>query len=326
MCATACPLGINTGDLVKGLRTADQGRLGQAAWRLAARHWGGTSRTLGLGLTVAKRLPPAVPGSLTRVARAMADSPQWSDDLPAGGTTRRPQPVEEPDAVFVPSCLSTMFGPAQGGVGVSNALLALAQRAGLRLLVPDGIANMCCGTPWSSKGLTAGHEAMRAKVYPVLVEASRAGELPIVVDATSCTEGFRHLFPEGQVVDAVAFVAERMLPRLTLRHRLPSLVLHPTCSSTRLGLNDSLLTVAHAVADEVVVPDGWGCCGFAGDRGLLRPELTAAATRGEAAAVAATVADAHASVNRPCEIGLTRATGHPYRHLLELLEAATHDA
>ena len=34
-------------------------------------------------------------------------------------------------------------------------------------------------------------------------------------------------------------------------------------------------------------------------------------------------ATAYASVNRTCELGMTRATGHPYQHLLEILEAVT---
>jgi D-lactate dehydrogenase len=32
---------------------------------------------------------------------------------------------------------------------------------------------------------------------------------------------------------------------------------------------------------------------------------------------------AHASVNRTCEIGMTRATGKTYHHLLELLDQVT---
>jgi D-lactate dehydrogenase len=34
-------------------------------------------------------------------------------------------------------------------------------------------------------------------------------------------------------------------------------------------------------------------------------------------------ADAFASSNRTCELAMTRATGRPYRHILELLEEAT---
>ena len=56
---------------------------------------------------------------------------------------------------------------------------------------------------------------------------------------------------------------------------------------------------------------------------MLHPELTASATAAEAAEVRERDAEAHASCNRTCEIGMTRATGKDYRHVLELLEEAT---
>ena len=124
-------------------------------------------------------------------------------------------------------------------------------------------------------------------------------------------------------MDAVAFVDERVLSALTVTAPIGSLALHPTCSSTQLGTNDALSRIAGTVASEVVIPDGWGCCGFAGDRGMLHPELTASATAREAAAVNTRAFDAYASTNRTCELGLTRATGHEYEHLLETLERAT---
>ena len=84
--------------------------------------------------------------------------------------------------------------------------------------------------------------------------------------------------------------------------------------------------IGAAVAHQVHVPVDWGCCGFAGDRGMLHPELTASATAAEAAEVRAQDASAHASCNRTCELGMSRATGRSYRHLLELLEEVTRPA
>ncbi|MFE3453808.1 FAD-binding and (Fe-S)-binding domain-containing protein [Nonomuraea sp. NPDC059194] len=330
MCATACPVLINTGDLMKRLRAERRKPVARAGWRFAAGRWSAATRGMARGLDLAAKLPPALPESVSRAARAVFGAgrvPQWRRDLPGGGRVRKPRLVADPDAVYIPSCLGTLFAPAAGGKGVHGALTALAERAGIRLLVPEPIAGLCCGTPWSSKGMPDGYAAMRERVLPVLEQAGRGGRLPVVSDAASCTEGFERLTEAGggavRVVDAIAYVAEHILPRLTVRRRLASLALHPTCSSTRLGLNDALQAIAGAIADEVVVPDGWQCCGFAGDRGLLHPELTAAATREEARAVAARDYDAYASANRTCEIGLARATGRPYRHLLELLEEAT---
>ncbi|MFF3666424.1 FAD-binding and (Fe-S)-binding domain-containing protein [Microtetraspora malaysiensis] len=330
MCATACPVFINTGDLTKRLRAERHGRAARAGWKKAADHWGTVTRAMDLALDAAAAAPPALVEGASRAARAVAGPdavPQWSRDLPRGGTPRRPSPAPEADAVYVPSCLNTLFAPAAGGSGVMAALQRLAERAGLRLRVPDDIAGLCCATPWSSKGFTGGYEAMRRRVAKALVAATDGGRIPVVSDAASCTEGFERLVaaasPAVQVVDAVTFAAERVLPRLPAARRLPSLALHPTCSSTRLGLDAAIAKIAEAVAEQVVVPDDWQCCAFAGDRGLLHPELTASATRAEAAAVAEGDYAAHASVNRTCEIGMTRATGKTYHHLLDLLDQVT---
>lgn len=341
MCQTACPVDINTGSLVKRLRKNDAGKLANGAWNAAAKHWEGVTRGAALALTVVDKLPAAVIKPPNTAARAVlgADAvPLYSTELPGGGSPRkRPAPSGHVDAVYFPACVNTMFGPAgaspeAGGRGVQYSFEQLSARAGLTLLVPQGIDGLCCGTPWSSKGMADGQETMEAKTVAALRHATRDGELPIVCDASSCTEGLRHAVEsdvpaEGQhplrIVDAVDFAAERILPLLPEHGKLQTLVLHPTCSSTRMGLNDALGVVAGAVAERVDIPENWGCCAFAGDRGMLHPELTASATARQAADVADLNAAAHASCNRTCELGMTRATGSQYRHVLELLEEVT---
>lgn len=330
MCGTACPVRINTGLLVKRLRAEQGPGPLAAAWTAAAGHWRATTSVARTAMDVTAALPVPLQPALTavnRAARAVLGEdtvPLWSSELPAGGARRRrPAPAGEPDAVYLPACVGTMFGPAEGP-GVQVSMEELCAAAGITLAVPPEIDGLCCGTPWSSKGVHDGYEAMRRRVLPVIDRATDGGRLPVVCDASSCTEGFRHLLADDpdlhvEVIDAVAFVAQRVLPVLREHPRLASLVLHPTCSSVQLGLGEDLLAVGRAVAEEVTVPQDWGCCAFAGDRGMLHPELTASATRREAAQVAALDADAHASCNRTCELGMTRATGRSYRHVLELL-------
>jgi len=117
-------------------------------------------------------------------------------------------------------------------------------------------------------------------------------------------------------------VAERVLPVLGAVPKVASITVHPTCSSKKLGLDPFVLTVAQAVAERVYVPVDAGCCAFAGDRGLLHPELTHAATRAEAEEVARLDASWHVSSNRTCELGMARATGRPYYHVLQVLANA----
>lgn len=341
MCQTACPVGINTGSLVQKLRRDSAGRVADAGWDLAAKHWGTFTKVAGLGLSAAKKLPPAAIAPGNQVVRAVLGAeaiPLYSSDLPAGGHRRqRPAPAGEPVAVYFPSCMSAMFGPGKTvagngeslpGSGIQDSFLMLADKAGLEMKIPEGIDQLCCGTPWTSKGMVAGEKTIRSRTLAALRSASREGQLPIVCDASSCTEGLRKLVDSEtsaqtgaglRIIDAVEFAEEHFLPRLSLGDRIPSLTLHPTCSSTRMDLNPSLLIVADAVAEDVEVPESWGCCGFAGDRGMLHPELTASATAAQAEEVRALSSVAHASCNRACEIGMSRASDKEYRHVLELL-------
>lgn len=322
MCATACPVHIDTGELVRRLRAADESRLQGRAWDSAAKHWRLVTRSASIGLTAASRAPRSAAG-LSRALRKVIDPenlPEYRRGLGPGGRERADVAAADASVVWFASCVGTMF---DGGAG--KAFLALCDSAGVSVRTPAGMADLCCGTPWKSKGHVGGQRRMRAIVAPALARTTDGGRLPVVVEASSCAEGLG-LLVEGagfRVVDALDFVAETVLPRLTLTHRLDRVVVHPTCSTTSLGSTESLLRLASAAAIDVVVPTTWGCCAFAGDRGLLHPELTASATRPEAADVAALgPVDAYVSSNRTCEIGMSRATGQDYRHVFEVLAAA----
>jgi hypothetical protein len=77
--------------------------------------------------------------------------------------------------------------------------------------------------------------------------------------------------------------------------------------------------IADHLADEVEVPIGTICCGTAGDRGLLHPELVVSATREITSVLNARPAEAYLSANRTCEMGLQHATGRPYESFVFLL-------
>ncbi|NJC72937.1 FAD-binding oxidoreductase [Planosporangium thailandense] len=343
MCRSACPVGIDTGSVMKADRERRHSATAQRAGATAAAHWGGTVNGLRAALRVADALPTNVLSAGSRAARRILSEdwvPQLGADLPGAGP-RRPRPRTPGDAaaVFFPACINALFGPAVDGddtmaVGAATAFQSLCERAGLALAVPDGVAGLCCGTPWKSKGLTRGYDVMAHRTFEAVWAASDGGRLPVVCDASSCGLGLREIgahltgdaadsFAALPIVDAVTYTRTDVLPRLTVTRRVASVAVHPTCSSEHLGSTADLLALADACADSVTVPATWRCCGFAGDRGLLHPEVTAAATRPEAAELAGARFDEYVSNNRTCELGMSRATGHTYRHILELLEACT---
>ncbi len=333
MCGSVCPLGINTGALVQDLRAARISEVAQRMASIGADNWGVSVRTAALGVTIAHRFPRTVRGvtGLLRKLTASSKIPLVGGGLPSGGRRRRPVDVISPDVIYLPSCMNTLFAAPSGLPGVDRAFLALCEEAGISVRIPDGIGDLCCGTPWKSKGLRRGYKRMQDNVRDLVIRESQAGVIPVVSDATSCTEGFSKILKTSdtsndvsvRVIDVVQFTLHELIPRLPQeRRKFDSMTLHPTCSVVRLGLEADFQSLAGEVARSTKIPDSWGCCAFAGDRGLLVPGLTQAATQDQAREVDALQSQVHASCNRTCEIGMSRATDTEYGHIVEYLALA----
>jgi len=299
MCATTCPLSINTGSLVRELRSESIKPVLNIFWSLAARNWAAFTQITSVVLTIAHVIP-------------------GFKKYPTGGKRRTSLTLENADAIFFPSCVGTLFGTSDS----SQSLLTLAQRSGIRLSIPKGIAGLCCGTPWKSKGYAAGYTLMQEKVMASLIQESIKRDLPIVTDAASCSHGLQELLianPRLRVIDSIEFVEELILPKLSIK-KTGSIAVHPTCATTALKISGSLNRIAQAISHETFVPQNWGCCAFAGDRGINFPELTKSATEKEATEIKLRNDNFYVSANRSCEIGMTQATGKKYRHIIEVLE------
>jgi len=344
LCATACPVSIDTGALIKRLRrTGHSARANAVALKLA-RNFAKIEPVMRLGLRsghlVQSLFGPAAMIAVTRLMRAAAGSAthQWSKEMPRPAKAALPvTSAEGAQAVYFPACISRMMGALPGepkDLSLPEALVALARRAGVGLHIPGDPQGVCCGVPFSSKGYAEAHAHSVNHAIERFWRWSLEGRLPVVMDTSPCTYGMKtcrpYLTAENQarfdrirIVDSVEFAHDELLPRLTVKRKLGSVALHPVCSLTKMNLTPKLEAIARACAGEVVIPRDAGCCGFAGDRGFLFPELTASATKHEAEEVKGRSFDGHFSSSRTCEIGVTRATGSIYRSYLFLLEAAT---
>jgi len=319
-CQLACPVGIDTGKLVKELRQAQHPERAERRARATARRWAAVEGASRVGLRFGGPLA-------RRTERGRALPPPARAKLPATLHTGAA-------AVYVPSCTNRIFGPGEGH-SVLEAMVEVSARAGLPVWIPDDVLGSCCGLPWSSKGFAAAHREKANEMVERLWAWSGEGALPIVVDAASCTgaiaepgegvldEANAERLGQLEILDSVAWAHDRLLPWLTVSEPVASVAVHPTCATRRLGLSHRLEALAATLAEEVYVPPTATCCGFAGDRGISHPELTAAATRREAEELSGRHFDAHLCSNRTCEIGLERATGERYESFLILLERLT---
>ena len=315
-CQLACPVGIDTGALIKELRKARHTERAERAALGTAKRWGAVEGASRAGLRLGGPL-------VRRTERGRA--------LPKPAAGKLPTTVHTgAAAVYVPSCTNRIFGGSP-----VEALVEVSARAGLPVWIPEDVIGSCCGLPWSSKGFGAAHAHKANEMVERLWKWSGEGALPIVVDAASCTAAVAEpgdgvLSEENaerlgklEILDSVSWAHDRLLPWLEVGEKAGSVTVHPTCATRHMGLAHRLESLAAALADDVYVAPSANCCGFAGDRGISHPELTRAATAPQAADLAGRSFDARLSNNRTCEIGLERATGEPYESVICLLERLT---
>jgi len=315
-CQLACPVGIDTGKLVKELRERRHGERAEGAALATAKRWAAVEGAARVGL---------------RFGGPLARRTKRGEALPGPAAGKLPPTLHTgAAAVYVPSCTNRIYAGSP-----VEALVAVSSRAGLPLWIPEDVVGSCCGLPWSSKGFGEAHRSKANEMVERLWGWSGEGALPVVVDAASCTQAIaspgdgvlseenaeRHA--QLEVLDSVAWAHDRLLPWLEVAEKVSAATVHPTCATRHMGLAGKLESLAAALAEDVHVAPSATCCGFAGDRGISHPELTEAATAEQAAELSGRSFDARLSNNRTCEIALERATGDPYESAICLLERLT---
>jgi D-lactate dehydrogenase len=334
LCATACPVSIDTGEYVKQLRAA--------GWSEAARERAGryaadfdavegwARRALGAADMAHAVLGTRLMSGLAVAARRLSGGrlPLWNPQAPRPARTGPLADAgrdRERQVVYLPSCLARTMGPARGDPearAIHEATLSVLDKAGYGVVFPREVASLCCGLAFDSKGFREAGDAKARELEGALLEASRGGDLPVLCDTSPCLQRMRKTMDARlRLHEPVEFVHAFLMDRLAFEKRPGKVAVHVTCSATRMGLAEKTRAVAEACAEAVVVPAGIGCCGFAGDRGFSHPELNGSALAGLRERVEG--CGEGVSTSRTCEIGLSLHGGIPYRSIMYLVDRCT---
>ncbi len=342
LCSTVCPVGINTGTLTKQLRDLNHSQTAENLAKYVARQFSFIEKLLRLGLKLAHFCQSLIGAktitAITKAVKNISTGHIWSAKIPDSASAKLPFTKKETaHAVYFPNCVSRIMGNIpedQEKQWLVHTFVNIAQRAGQALWIPDDCSGYCCGMPFQSKGF---REAYLKSVNDIISQFwiwSDQGKLPIVMDTTPCVYTLRScrqdLSPENQlkydqltILDSIEFVHDYLLENLSVKRKLQSVVLHPTCSASKLNITPKLRKIASVCSVEVDIPKNAGCCAMAGDRGFLHPELTASATQKEATEVNDKKYDGYYSSSKTCEIGMTQATNHVYHSILYLIDRVT---
>jgi len=336
LCSIACPVGIDTGKLIKELRWQHNGRFAKRMADTIADHMAGTTALLRSLLSIPHTIGRMVgydtvenaANGLYRLGDGLL--PLWTRYTPTGSRkiTRNIFPAGHPEApmvVYFPSCITRAMGGPSFGYQETDDLpakmLSLLHKAGYTVIIPEEKDRLCCGMAFSSKGFRTQAQKKENELSEALMRASRNGELPIVCDMSPCLLHMRETLDRRlQLFDQVEFIHDFLLDRLQITRQPVTVAIHTTCSSTKMHLEEKFLAVAACCAEKVIVPENVDCCGWAGDRGFFYPELNKAAL----APLRQGILDAAEgySNSRTCEIGLSINSGIAYQSLVYLVDKA----
>ncbi|MEO6150661.1 MAG: FAD-binding and (Fe-S)-binding domain-containing protein [Mucilaginibacter sp.] len=342
LCATACPVDINTGELIKRLRRESHSPFANKTALLVAKNFGvlvwGARFALGAGAIMNKIFGKHTMAGITKgMKELIPDMPLWTDQIlppPSLSVLNTKVSSSTEKIIYYPSCISRMLGSNVGGKkNLMEAFLSVSNKAGIVVEVPKNVFGSCCSQIFSSKGYSDANKYMANVFIDKMWEASSQGSYKIVIDVSSCaysiknmrynlTDENRERFDKLTILDCVDYLHDMVMPRQQLVNKRGSVVVHPVCSLQKMNTQDKFVHLANHYAEKVTVPKHSGCCGMAGDRGFLFPELTNSATLPEALEVTQHLYDGYYSSTKTCEMAMSHAVNENYESILYLLDEA----
>ncbi len=350
LCSTSCPMKINTGELTHLIRQMDMNRskLGYQAGEFAANHMAGIKSGLRVVLDVAHLAHVTLgPTLMTGVARGMnkMGMPLWTTAMPK--KKRQPKKTDltqfiiekslphtsaiehqtsAPKVVYFPSCINQTMGQSKQGGKIHDLVdevIQLMAKAGYEVIFPEGMERMCCGQIWESKGMLDIADRKSAELEEALWKASEEGKYPVLCAQSPCLHRMKKVMHKMHLYEPAEFIMKYLVPRLDFHPIDRPIALHITCSTRQMGVADDLINLAKLCSTKVFLPEGVGCCGFAGDRGFTFPELNKYGLRKLRPQIEQNHIEVGYSNSRTCEIGLETNTGIPYMSIVYLVNECT---
>ena len=338
LCSTSCPMGINVADLTHQLRRMNMpaGTLGYGVWDFTAKHYSGVKNGLKGALRMATAgetvLGDLVMSGLCRWLHSVIRLPLWTPATPKAYNIPKSLRAlvssvvaSTNKVVYFPSCINQMMGLPKHHHAVDKPLVeemvSLLTKAGYEVIFPENMSSLCCGTIWESKGMPEIADRKTKELEDALWKASEEGRYPVLCDQSPCLHRMKHKIKRMRLYEPSEFILEFLADKLEFHQTDTPVAIHLTCSMRLMHKTDKMLELARMCSSNVIVPEGVGCCGFAGDKGMTHPELNKYALRKLKAQVKGIPVGY--SNSRTCEIGLATNSGIPYVSIAYLVNRCT---
>lgn len=336
LCGLLCPVKIDTGVFIKGVRHDSHTEKGNKNANKIGKQMDKLTSAGRVGLDFVNFwhtiLGSSIMGGIAGGMRSISGDriPKWNKYMPKGGRKIKHSIVnegKEDKVIYFPSCINRTMGKskdyAKGDVELTRKTEQLLTRAGFTIIYPEGLNNLCCGMAFSSKGFKEEGKRKLQELETALYKASDGGKIPILFDMSPCFYTFLQGYTnkEIKIYDPIEFMVKYVMPKLTVKNPREVVTIFPVCSVKKIGMEQNLKKLAEMCSKKVTYVQT-NCCGFAGDRGFTYPELNEHGQRHLKEQIPTDCKEGY-STSRTCEIGMTEYSDINFKSIFYLIDEVT---
>ncbi len=338
LCATGCPVDIDTGKLIKQLRLDSTSATGNSVAQVLANRMKFVTSSAKNGLNFVNFAHTVMGTNLMEgISKAMFNGsgkkiPLWNKYMPKGADkiVYPAKDTNELKVVYFPSCISRSMGVSKDSGDTESqttVMTRLLTKAGYSIIYPNDLPNLCCGMAFASKGFKHQGDGKANELINQLNIASENGKYPVLFDTSPCLYRTKEYIAiknnaNFTLYEPVEFIYDLLQDKLTFTQQEKTVAIHTTCSSKKMGLDDKFKALTSLCVKEVIAPAEVGCCGFAGDRGFSFPELNETALKELKPSLTPNCHEGYSN-SRTCEIGLSVYSGIHYKSIIYLVDKCT---
>ncbi len=320
MCATLCPLEIDTANIAINLRQQDSSKLVKHIINNISFY----SKSAVIGLNAIHTLGIKPLNKLSIKARNISKKiPYIPKNTPLGNKfTPSIKSAQYKDSViYFTTCINRTFKTNQ--TPLYKVVESLCNKANIDIIYPKEINNMCCGKAFSQyKDLELQNTK---KILQILLTTSDNGKIPIILDHSACSIHLQKILRDSKlkIYDLPQYIYEVIMQKITIKKIDENVAVYAMCALKKSNQENIIEDISKLCTNGKIIKNSVFCCGFAGNKGFFTPELNKNALKKLKNFYDTTTIKRGFSSSTTCEIGLNDYSNIKWQNIAYLVDEVT---
>lgn len=320
MCATLCPLEIDTANIAINLRQQDSSKLVKHIINNISFY----SKSAAIGLNAIHTLGIKPLNKLSIKARNISKKiPYIPKNTPLGNKfTPSIKSAQYKDSViYFTTCINRTFKTNQ--TPLYKVVESLCNKANIDIIYPKEINNMCCGKAFSQyKDLELQNTK---KILQILLTTSDNGKIPIILDHSACSIHLQKILRDSKlkIYDLPQYIYEVIMQKITIKKIDENVAVYAMCALKKSNQENIIEDISKLCTNGKIIKNSVFCCGFAGNKGFFTPELNKNALKKIKNFYDTTTIKRGFSSSTTCEIGLNDYSNIKWQNIAYLVDEVT---